>query len=568
MSQQPIDASKLEALCDSERRRLTGDPNVLGVGFGPKIVGGKQVPGVAVRYAVRRKAEDEEAMQRLGTQPLPREVEGFVTDVYVPDVAKPDAAPTGSRGGRREDPLVGGTSTTVLSDWHSFPTGYGTLGGICFDQASGDAMALSNAHVWGEDTGRDVIQPWLPIDEYFEGVVKLMACGPVISYLADWTAPSPLTVGLAAGAAAAWTAAIASDEEDPSRWGQRITDPAPGATTSSERIGLTASLPQNPLPGFQYTAKTRWDYTRITSAGSLQESIEEERRNDHLLLGKLVWTDRQQYGGGERIEICAELATFWAREARDYFVVAHCFPTSGSERVVRRVLHPGPCKARRQKQWECFSGFFPAGAAFQPPSSYPFHQGIYRFTGAGTPVFDQIVVDGSWNLLALRIPFEDGVRVDLIPAQSVEVEVSHTAQPVTVQALDPLGRVVDTATGGQQQRHAETLKLESELISAVRVTGGGGEGSLHGLCIGRELPDISHDRFRRFTYTGHLDLDLREARDRWGVMLSVHTVDNSPPGTDPIVAAQNLGGIPVAANTAQLATCITVMLLDHVFDVI
>jgi hypothetical protein len=210
MARQHPDIQKLQAAVEKERTRLAADPNVVGVGFGPKIQGGKHVPGVALRYLVREKHADEDAIRKAKSEPLPREVDGFPTDVEVATADQPDdnGPPTGSRGGRQEDPIVGGTSTTVLSDWHSFPTGYGTLGGICFDASSGDSMAISNAHVWGEDIGRDVIQPWLPLDEYVESVVKLLACGPVISYLTEWIWPSPLTAGLAAGAAAVGTAAI------------------------------------------------------------------------------------------------------------------------------------------------------------------------------------------------------------------------------------------------------------------------------------------------------------------------------------------------------------------------
>ena len=51
----PIDVERLLAVVASEQQRLKADPNVIGVGYGPKIQGDSQVPGVAIRYSVRSK---------------------------------------------------------------------------------------------------------------------------------------------------------------------------------------------------------------------------------------------------------------------------------------------------------------------------------------------------------------------------------------------------------------------------------------------------------------------------------------------------------------------------------
>jgi hypothetical protein len=320
------------------------------------------------------------------------------------------------------------------------------------------------------------------------------------------------------------------------------------------------------MPGFPYSMKTGWDYTRYTNSGDFSANIEEERRNDHVLLSKLVWTDRQQYQGGERVNICAELVTLGANRPEDYYVMANCFPQSDQDNMRPRMLRPGNCRIKRPREWECFTSF--PEEFLNTQLSFPFASGVYRFSGDGTPRLAPVTTDNQpQEALTLRIPL-DGVRVDLLPTNKVAVIVSHTFLPVTVTAFDPIGRVVASDTGGQQQRHADTLVLEADLISHLVVAGGGGEGYLHGLCIEREKEIPHEEKLHRFQYTGLLDLGLREAADRWGVVLAVQTVDNSPPGTDPIVAAKNIAGIPTAATTAQLAGCVTVLLLDHVFDVI
>jgi hypothetical protein len=148
------------------------------------------------------------------------------------------------------------------------------------------------------------------------------------------------------------------------------------------------------------------------------------------------------------------------------------------------------------------------------------------------------------------------------------VELFHTFGPITALALDATGQVVDSATTTDQQGVLQTLELTGASISQVILRGGGGEGFVVGMCIDAASDDLGISDARRFTYTGYLDLTLQEAKDKWGIVLFVQTVDNTDARTDPTVAARTLGGITASANVAQLAGCVTVMLLDHAFDVI
>jgi hypothetical protein len=123
----------------AERRRLADDPNVMTVGYGLRMRGGEAQYQACLKYRVHKKLAGDHAIRGAGSAPIPAQVEGYPTDVMEAVVAHPlknEGPPTGSRGSDIANPLVGGTSTTVLSDWHSFPTGFGTIGGICFDVTS------------------------------------------------------------------------------------------------------------------------------------------------------------------------------------------------------------------------------------------------------------------------------------------------------------------------------------------------------------------------------------------------------------------------------------------------
>ena len=558
---------QIDQVVREERERLRDDPNVVGCGYGVKRRQDKAVPGLAIVYVVRVKCKNAEQIKQLNSTALPDVVEGFPTDVIEQRPAGPTdmGMPTGQRGTRIEDPLVGGTTTTVLSDWHSFPTGYGTLGGLCYDAASGREMALSNAHVWGKDLGNDVIQPWMPTGEYLEATIKLLTCGPVVSYILDTTITSPLTVALAAASAGAWLAWAAWDAEDPSRWGQRVAPVPPGARTEAERIVIKAELPNRPFAGRAYSAKTSWDYTRETSQGTFNQATTAERTNEHVLTGKRVWTERDAYHGGERVRVCAELATERADHPDDYFVVAHCFPRSDPERVLTRVLVPGRCDHAKPREEEIGFHGFPPPAQPNTAARFPFDVDAFHFDSAKPSVFH-----GPWPpgdphaVTVLRIPGSP-LTVVFPSCSQVRLEVFHTNRPVQAEAYNSTGQLVASTQSTDEQNVLQVLTLTGADVTRVVLSGGGGEGALVGVWIRRAM---NGQGGKRFVYTGHLDLDLREPADRWGVALFVQTVNNVPPGTDPAKAAQVIGGITASNNIADLAGCVVVMLLDHVFDVI
>ncbi len=561
----------------AEGIQCQGDPNIACVGFGLKYIKGRPTMQAALQYHVRKKYATAEEIRAVGSRLIPAEVDGYVTDVLLWTAGRPAACPgskppTGERGGRKEDPLVGGTSTTVLGDFHSFPTGYGTLGGICFDVATGDAMALSNAHVYGDETGNDGIQPWLPSSEYLDASLEYLFCGGPLAHLFFWTAPSPLTSILTTAAAAAWAAAIASDAEDPSRWGQR-TGPVPAIEhlTTQERIGIKAEVPRLPFPGRIWKTKTGWDYARVTSGGALSTSTVEDRINEHVLIGKRVFTDRKLYQGGERVQICAELMASMETRPVERFVVAHCFPLTDPSRITRRVLIPdlGPCaKIGYESTPVCVHGFTPQVPGVTRMSfrikAAPF---ILFSEAPGTELLDATSADNPSGVNALRLPAAMWLRISCPPSTHVELRVFRSKEPIEAIALSANGKVAARVETTGPEGKVETLTLSGVEIVRVELRSRGAKSYLAGICADKRAIGLHDRKILSHFYTGSLVLDRAEQPGTWGVTVVSQTLDDTPQGGDPVRAAQRLGGIVDSANVVEEGQCACTILFDATFEV-
>src|SRR4051794_32523105 len=153
----------LGELAFAEGRRLAADPNIRAVGYGVKLRAGAPVASGSLVYFVRQKLDRPEEIAARGSWPIPTTLEGLSTDVV--EVGELRAAtadrapPVGARGALVAAPLIGGASTMALGSPLPGPAGYGTLGGLCFDNATNAALFLSNAHVWGQTIGAEIVQP-------------------------------------------------------------------------------------------------------------------------------------------------------------------------------------------------------------------------------------------------------------------------------------------------------------------------------------------------------------------------------------------------------------------------
>jgi hypothetical protein len=129
--------------------RLKAFPNVIGVGVGHELVGGKRTDRVAIRVYVKKKLpKDQLAPDAI----LPDTLEGFPVDVIEDEFW--------IQQGRREANtfLVGGISVGNL-----LVGGAGTLGISVFDNRTGQELFLSNWHVLCFSltcaAGEPIIQP-------------------------------------------------------------------------------------------------------------------------------------------------------------------------------------------------------------------------------------------------------------------------------------------------------------------------------------------------------------------------------------------------------------------------
>jgi endonuclease G len=144
-------------------------PNIDLIDFGhPERNGQLDESDLAIRIHVHQKLADvqlESALMTGTTRPIPPSIGGFPTDIPEgrfgihqwgwggwgnPTQTNPYAV--------RTDPLCGGLS--ISDERHN---GYGTLGGLVVDRATGAEMILSNWHVlaadWIARTGQRIYQP-------------------------------------------------------------------------------------------------------------------------------------------------------------------------------------------------------------------------------------------------------------------------------------------------------------------------------------------------------------------------------------------------------------------------
>jgi hypothetical protein len=567
---------ELMRLAERVAEEWRNDPIVLGVGFGIKERGGERVAGPALCFTVRRKYASEAEIRAAGSRPIPDEVEGVATDVNVVEQTA-SKMPVGNRGTSVQEPLAGGVSTAVLGGFFSFPTGYGTLGGVCTHDSDGKLMALSNAHVWGSDIGSDIVQPFVPVGEFVEGAVKLLTCGPVVSYITEGELPSGLTAVLSAAAAGAWVAAAASDVKDPHRRGEEATVPAqPAELTSSELVRFTAEPDRPPMPGTPYQADVAFTFERHTDRATYPFDVQEQRANEHLLVRKHLWTDLREYPAGRTVELYALLETARAISPDAFHVVAHLSPVDQPERRVTRVLQPAPCE---RVPFRC------VGFPYREPdetAEFPFEsQGLgYR---AGYPgIFrDQWPPQGT---IELQFP-GDGLEIDIPPSARVDVRlVQFSSDQITLDGYESDGTLASTVATDGTQGAEHVLTVRGRELTRLVLQGGANEALLLEVCLTLLRPGepeeepgepveavqaVAGPRWRTFCYRGRFTLDPAESPGSWLGLLSAQTVNTTPPGTPPAEAAQVIGGIESAdIASVNVATCLLVLALDDLFDVI
>jgi hypothetical protein len=585
---------ELNALVARLRGEYTSDPNVRTIGWGLKRSKGSLQDELSIIFYVKAKLPSERAIASVGSRPIPNEIEGYPTDV---EEARPGIQSAGQRDDRQYDPLVGGPATSNADEHIFWFNDGGTLGLLVRNAGDSAPMALSNWHVWadGGDEGDDIIQPGHPTaGDHLEALGKVAACGPLLTAIIEWEAPSPLAAGLYGGAATAAVAAAASDYRDPIRRGQDQTIPDPGERTLHEEVDMVIEYPQLPLPGRPFLTQVKWRYQRHTESRVLEHTVDEERVNTQFLLGKMIVTDRRSYRPGDVVNLTAAIWDYQPRPCDAYHVVAHLLPHNRPDDALRVVLHPTAC---------------PRTIPINPPEDddqqetclrFDQHDpGEYIYKGAfdwlnylnqaQEPVY---IVTWYNNTPALAIPMGT-LRLSHVPTNRVRARVvQFTNTPVVMAAYNASGQVLDQVTAPNTQGVEHLLEIEGEGIVGVVLSGGGGEGLLLEYCIDEvaganlssvvsasvasgiaaELPnlELTHRRLRatRCCYRGSIRLPATERPGKWDVHLVVQNVNHVPDGLPPDQAATVIGGHVLSSHAApDLVGCGVIMLLDHVFDV-
>lgn len=587
----------IKGLVDRLRQQYQHDPNVETIGWGLAERGGELADELSIIFYVTEKFPSERTIRAARSEPIPKEIEGFPTDVQVVRLRPSNAM--GDRDEIKFDPLRGGVASSNSENHIVWFNGYGTLGTLGRDNDTGGAVALSNWHVWGDggDEGDQIIQPGHPTGgDHVEAVGKVLACGPLLTSLIEWEAPSPIAAGLYGGAAAAAVAAAASDYRDPTRRGQDATIPDPDERTVREMVDMSIEYPELPLPGTPFETQVQWRYQRETEARVLTHEVTESRTNTQFLLGKLVTTNKASYHPGETVELTAAIWDYQPRPCDGYHVVAHMIPHHRPGTALRATLEPSACPRQ-------FPQDPPGGEDEQTvlcidfddyeTGEYPY-KGSFAWLGylnsGQTPVH---VVDWFEPDQGLQIPAQPLV-LHHSPASKVTASLAlFHSTPVLLIATNAAGDVVDQATTTPAQGTAQEVTLEGHGIVRVVLRGGGGEALLLQYCIDAvreqvfntsiservatgirlELPDLElrarRLESRRCCFTGRVPLPPDEEPGKWDVHLVVQNINPVPQGTKPEEAAKTVGGHVLSAHTsAEVLGCTAVMLMDHVFDVI
>jgi hypothetical protein len=510
-----------------------------------KVVRGVAQPEqLAIGFFVHHKLTAAQVEER-GLKPIPSAIEGVPTDV-LPVHAHPYGT-VDERHTRSQmfDTLIGG-----IAVGNAKIGAYGTLAMICFAQSDSRPLGLTNEHVLVFNTdghaGDEVEQPRFYLHR--EASIDPAPCCP--NGQIRFREPENVIADIAAGVfVAAALAAALSDEIDPHRRGQDATPVDPGERTHREVVSAEIDYRQIPFPGQPYKLGVKWKYSRTTDRRVLTASADEERTNPHVIAEQALLTDAERYPRGALVRFLAMLGPeLEAKSCNNYFVTAACQSPSGQRkyRVVLRLL------SRHQKE--------PSGGEWQ--LAHGERQNLARqcfsFLGAARKVayrkpivINGLVIDPAGNEVIFVQSGPDGPPVMRIPGAGVVIRMPrssaritahvqlHAQQPVTMIAFSGSTEVARAAT--KRGDVASVLSVSGARISHVRMEGGSNEATLSQLCLERE-PGA------HCLYAGELRLAPDEELGIWQTYVFAQIRNNVPLGTDPLMAAQTIGGLAVTNN--------------------
>jgi hypothetical protein len=536
----PAAFAELEALIARIAPQWQAHANVVAIVPALKTKGGYvQSHRLAVGFYVREKVPPE-LLQDRGYPPIPAEIEGVPTDV-IPAVRRSlGSVDTKDTRSQMFDTLAGG-----MAVGNANMNVYGTLAMILFAQNDGRPVGLTNEHVLVFDgdghVGDEVQQPRFYLKS--EVSIDSAACCPN-GQLHYRPVDNPIVDAAAGVFAAAALAAALSDEIDPHRRGQDATVPDPQERTLRETVSVEMQYPEIPFPGRPYKLDVKWKYRRETELRALEYAVAETTQNGHVVEAQELLTDRPRYPRGDRVIFYALLGPEPRGETcHNYFVTAAALSPS-HRRAYKIILKPWEVaggltsdnpnhrlidgKAVRrcvsfadQKPGDCFRQprtiggmlFDPQGhtACFvQPDPTQP--PGL-RFPPAG---------------LTVRFPS---------PVQEVFGRVVFRG-PVTMTAFRGATAVGSATTSGTSPA---VLHVAAAGITHVVFHSRDELPVLVEICVVTQLGHYC-------VYRGELPLAPDEELGVWSTYLFAQTRNDVPSGTDPLIAATTIGGLPVTNN--------------------
>ena len=539
-------------------RRLAADPNIQTVGYGAKLRAGAPIGAGTLVFYVRQKLSAADDIVARGSWPIPGEIDGFATDVVeVGELAAATAnrvAPSGSRGLRIDDPLVGGVATMALGT--SAPTpgpgGYGTLGGLAFDTATSGPVVLSNAHVWGLATGTEVVQPIMASAVIGAAAATASSDSPVGTVLTS--VPPGLAAPVAFLNSIAQTYLTTGGADDPLPSGQTATPPPAGTRTDAEQVSVAAPGAGFAPAGRRLSPVVSWSYRRLSPTSVLEAPTSAARTQNKLLAARRLFTDAATYTTSQTINLYAEIipaAGGAPVSASSHFPLVLLYPLPSGNRFVPRWLKPTsrqtPTSVTTQLQ-----GFPTPPARVNSAAVFPLTSGVFSIDADvngnfRTPPTGQLPA----GTLSLELP-TGTVRVFVPPSTRVDLDIDLRAPavgPFQGTAVNSAGDVVATMTTSAGTSGRSNATAQASEIVELRLTGVSLAQLFRITCL-RASPETTAP----LSYAGSARAaDLAAiAHGQWGASLFVQALDS---------------GTPESANVVERATGAQALLADCTFTI-
>jgi hypothetical protein len=296
----------------------------------------------------------------------------------------------------------------------------------------------------------------------------------------------------------------------------------------------------------------------VTTGQPYTHSVAERNTNPHVLDLQRLVTNSRTYHPGEVVHLLATLVSPSPKACDAFHTIAYLVPGAEGQQGRSHMTVLQPVSGERledllnlfpdlsQVQEEECDDLTDVDPGTTLPSTYHHGQLRYENLDPNTPIrtvdwMPAGAPDGLSELTFSRV----GVRVRLpFPADFIIARVAQfAAQPVEIYARDERGNVVGSATAPNQQRTEHQLEVDGPGIVEVTVSGGGSEGVLQRLCYFRR--EVNGNRCQ---YYGRVALDRLDPLGPWRTHVFAQTINDVAAGTNPELAAQTIGGLPVTRN--------------------